>query len=86
MPLPSFKVFSDKVDELKSLAKALPKSVPLATKDNQIYQVIQNIPVPDRLTPLHVWHAIFLLFQPQVFLLSVHSQNPDIFAATYGVL
>src|ERR1700678_1372713 len=44
--LPNFKVFSEKFAALQSLTKLLPKTIPLATKDDQIYQVFNRIPVP----------------------------------------
>lgn len=45
MPLPDFKVFSEKFAQLESLITALPKAIPLAMKDDKIYQVFDRIPV-----------------------------------------
>jgi hypothetical protein len=47
MPLPDFKAFSEKTGELKALVKILPRTVPLGTKRDRIYQVFDNIPVPN---------------------------------------
>ena len=47
MPLPDFKAFFEKIGELKALVKILPRTVPFGTKHDRIYQVFDNIPVPN---------------------------------------
>lgn len=47
MPLPDFKVFSEKISELKALVNILPRTIPLGTKRDRVYQVFTNIPVPN---------------------------------------
>lgn len=47
MPLPDFRVFSEKLTLLKSLTKLLPNTIPVATKDDKIFQVFTNIPLTD---------------------------------------
>lgn len=45
MPLPDFCTFYQKIDQLRGLAKQLPPTVPMATKDDRIVKVFTNIPV-----------------------------------------
>lgn len=45
MPLPDFRVFAEKLTILKSLTKLLPNTVPVATKNDKIFQVFTSIPL-----------------------------------------
>jgi len=53
MPLPDYRVFSQKIDHLKVLAKQLPSTIPIATKDDRIVEVFTKIPVSDN--PAEHW-------------------------------
>ena len=44
--LPDFTIFSNLVTELQALLKKLPKSVPLATRQDKICEVFIKIPIP----------------------------------------
>lgn len=55
MPLPDYRIFAEKLEKLKALAQNLPKTVPVATKDDRIFQVFANIPVTDQ--PAEHWET-----------------------------
>ena len=55
MPLPDYRAFSQKIDRLKGLAKSLPSTVPVATKDGRIVEVFTNIPVTE--DPAEHWQT-----------------------------
>ena len=50
MPLPNYGNFSQKLNLLKGLARQLPSTVPLATKDDCIVEVFTSIPVSENPT------------------------------------
>jgi hypothetical protein len=55
MPLPDFRSFYQKIDQLRGLAKQLPPTVPIATKDDRIVEVFTNIPVSEN--PAEHWET-----------------------------
>jgi hypothetical protein len=55
MPLPDYRNFCQKLDKLKGLAKQLPASVPIATKDGRIMEVFSSIPISEN--PTEHWET-----------------------------
>ena len=49
-PLATYKDFFMKVTNLTALAKSIPETMPLATKDNKIYCIFEKFPLPEQLS------------------------------------
>jgi len=49
-PLAAYKDFFTKVTNLTALAKSIPETVPLATKDDEIYRISEKFPLPEQMS------------------------------------
>jgi hypothetical protein len=49
-PLAAYKDFFMKVTNLTALAKDIPETVPLATKDDEIYRIFEKFPLPEQMS------------------------------------
>jgi len=49
-PLTTYKDFFTKVTNLTALIKDIPETVPLATKDDEIYRIFEKFPLPEQMS------------------------------------
>ena len=49
-PLAAYKDFFMKVTNLTALAKSIPETMPLATKDDEIYHIFEKFPLPEQMS------------------------------------